>query len=763
MTIAPGAPANVYYDPLSFAVYDHPYEIYKQLRDHTPVYYNERRNLWVVSRHADVKACLRNHDQLVNKFGNDIDGTHDTMAVGFLVCQDPPRHSVLRDAVRRSFGAREILAMEDRTRERARELLNGLVAAGGGDFAAEVAIPLGFDAALRLVGAPTEDVPIFVEHFLRVMERTVGMLGVPEAALAASAETEERIAEVVEHRRQEIVDGIATDSADAITQILLSEARGGVDPAEVVGLAHLVLSAATDAPAALLTQCLNVLMAYPHLVEALRHHPEKIANFVEEVLRFDGPAQNLSRQAVSDVVLGDVTIPAGSRVMVLMASANRDERVFEDPDVFDLDRVFTPETKTMAFGEGIHSCMGAPLARLVARVMIEELVQRAELRVIGNPVRWVKQMVRGFSSLPVEVIEDPYERLTGAEQHHATKLTLTGSLQEFQTPVTVAAKTVESEGVVSLELRLPDGADLPAWEPGAHVDLLLEGAATRQYSLCGDPADAGTYRLGVLRDENGRGSSKFVHDRLEAGDTVHVRGPRNNFPLIESKTFLFIAGGIGITPILAMVRAAEASGADWKLVYGGRSRVSMAFLDELALYGDRVQLCPQDETGLLDLKALLAIPDADTKIYCCGPEPLLNAVEANCAHWPTGSLHLERFVAKPLSEPVLSTPFEVYLAKTGVTVTVDPDQSVLAAVESAGVKVLSSCQEGTCGTCETEVLEGVPDHRDSVLDAEARERGDCMMICVSRSCSPRLVLDLSSMVRLRTDHQELKDTDRAIP
>lgn len=747
MTIAPEAyrtvtPLNVHYDPLSFAVYDHPYDIYKQLRDRAPVYFNERRQLWVVSRYADVQACLRNHEQLVNKFGNDIDGTHDTMGVGFLVCQDPPRHSVLREAVRKCFGAREIRAMEDRTRDRARRLLADLVSAGGGDFATDVAVPLAFDTAVRLVGAPIEDLPIFVEHFYRVMERTVGRRDIPDSVMTASKETEERIAAIVEDRRGALAAGIDPDSADAISEIIKSEARGGVDRAEVVGLAHLVLSAATDAPAALITQCLHVLTTYPALLGHLRENPEKVANFVEEVLRFESPAQNLSRQAVADTTIGGVTIPAGDRVVVLMASANRDERVFSDPEVFDVDRVFTTESKVLTFGEGIHSCMGSPIARLVARVMVEELIRQPELRVVGNPPRWGKQMVRGFHTMPVEVVGDRVERLTGAEAHHATKLTLTARLLEVETPVRVAEKVTEADGVVSLVLHLPSGEPLPDWSPGAHVDLLLDGAATRQYSLCGDPADAASYRLGVLRDENGRGSSRFVHDRLEVGDTVHVRGPRNNFPLVPSPKYLFIAGGIGITPILAMIRGAEAAGADWKLMYGGRTRGSMAFRGELEQYGNRVAICPQDETGLLDLAGLLAEPTPATKVFCCGPEPLLNAVERSCAHWPSGSLHVERFVAKPLSEPVLSTPFEVQLRGSGVAVAVDPDQSVLDAVEAAGVSVLSSCREGTCGTCETAVLEGTPDHRDSILDTEARERGESMMICVSRSCTPRLVLDL---------------------
>jgi ferredoxin-NADP reductase len=328
-------------------------------------------------------------------------------------------------------------------------------------------------------------------------------------------------------------------------------------------------------------------------------------------------------------------------------------------------------------------------------------------------------------------------------QHRTTTVTLAGT--EFEADVRVEGKETAADGVVTLALREADDQPLPPWTPGAHVDLVLDGllgeGRTRQYSLCGDLADHHVWRLGILREVEGH-SSVFVHDRLQVGDVVRVRGPRNNFPLVDSPRYLFIAGGIGITPLLPMVAAADAAGADWRLVYGGRQRASMAFLDELAGYGERVSVRPQDETGLLDLDSLLGAPLEDTRVYCCGPEPLLAAVEERCAAWPPGSLHVERFTAKPLAEPVRAETFEVVLAQSELTLDVPPDRSILSVVEEAGIGVLSSCAEGTCGTCETPVLEGIPEHRDSVLGDEDRQANDCMMICVSRSCTERLVLDL---------------------
>jgi ferredoxin-NADP reductase len=228
------------------------------------------------------------------------------------------------------------------------------------------------------------------------------------------------------------------------------------------------------------------------------------------------------------------------------------------------------------------------------------------------------------------------------------------------------------------------------------------------------------------------------------GTRVRVRGPRNHFALVASPRYVFIAGGIGITPMLPMIAEAEAVGADWHLYYGGRSRGSMAFVGELHTYGDKVTLVPQDEAGILDLATILGDPRPDTLVYCCGPEGLLSAVEAGCAAgWPEGALHLERFAAKEVEAPAGGErSFELVLASSGITLTVPPDKSVFDVIQDAGVSVLGSCHEGICGTCEQAVLEGEVDHRDSVLSASEKAANDAMMVCVSRCLSDRLVLDL---------------------
>ena len=315
-------------------------------------------------------------------------------------------------------------------------------------------------------------------------------------------------------------------------------------------------------------------------------------------------------------------------------------------------------------------------------------------------------------------------------------------LGEAQHKLAVLSRRVAADGVVVLDLGHEDGAPLPEWQAGAHIDLELANGLTRQYSLCGVPGDRTRWTIGVLREQQSRGGSTFVHDVLHPGVRVSVVGPRNHFALQPSRNYVFIAGGIGITPILPMIKAAQNAGANWTLTYGGRTRSSMGFLNDLAPYGTKVSLQAFDEVGHIDLASLLDIPRPETLVYACGPEPLLAAIEAKCAVWGHGVLHVERFTAKPLDAPVCSGPFEIECARDGRVLTVPPGRSIMEVLEMAGYQVLCSCREGVCGSCETKLVSGLADHRDSVLSDDEKLRNDRMMVCVSRSRDGgRLVLD----------------------
>lgn len=298
--------------------------------------------------------------------------------------------------------------------------------------------------------------------------------------------------------------------------------------------------------------------------------------------------------------------------------------------------------------------------------------------------------------------------------------------------------------VVSVLLAAPDGAVLPSWRPGAHLDVELPSGRLRQYSLCGDPADRYHYRIAVRRIPTGLGGSIEVHDAVRPGHDLTVRGPRNAFPFVlpgygsPAARVHFVAGGIGITPILPMVRMADRLGVDWAMVYTGRRRDAMPFLDEIESFGDRVTVRTDDESGTPTAAALLAGVGRDTSVYCCGPVPMTAVIAAAVREMHGVELHSERFSAAPV---VAGTPFEVELARTGEVLAIPADRTVLDEVLRVRPDIAYSCRQGFCRTCKVHVLDGPPDHRDTVLTPDERAAGE-LLICVSRCAGERLVLDL---------------------
>lgn len=298
-----------------------------------------------------------------------------------------------------------------------------------------------------------------------------------------------------------------------------------------------------------------------------------------------------------------------------------------------------------------------------------------------------------------------------------------------------------ADGVLSLTLEHPEGGDLPPWSAGAHVDLVFEGIGTAQYSLCGPRGDR-SWRLAVLHQREGRGVSRHIHRVLRPGDRVRVGLPRNHFPLEPAPAYLFIAGGIGITPIRAMIEVADSAGTPWRLAYGGRCRAAMAFVDELAERADRVRLFPRDEARRLPVGTLLAEADHGAAVYCCGPEGLIAAVQAESERLGRAAPHFERFSAAPAALRGENRSFSVVLARSGITLEVGAGESIADVLDARGVFIPTSCRQGVCGSCETRVCAGRIDHRDFILSDAEKERGHTMMVCVSRAGDDRLTLDL---------------------
>ena len=754
---------------------------FRRLRDEAPVHFRAESPFgpfWSVTRYDDIVTVDKDFETFSAEPQIVLGSPPEGLDIEMFIALDPPRHDDRRAAVQDVVAPKNLEEMEALIRTRVAEVLDDLPVGEPFDWVDRVSIELTSRMLATLLDFPYDQRRKLAEWTDLVAASagaTGGATDVDESYRAA-AEMARAFSELWHDKAARLAAG-EEPGYDLITLMQLSEDSKDLinRPMEFLGDLTLLVVGGNDTTRNSMTGGVLALNQFPEEFDRLRAEPALVPKMIHEVLRWQTPLAYMRRVATKDTVLHGQFIRKGDKVVMWYAAANRDERRFEDPDRFIIDR--RNARHHLAFGIGTHRCMGSRLAELQLRILWEELLARFDdIEVLEEPERIQSNFVRGYSSMMVRLTPrgaerpepGPYRqrwldrsRRSSSERRQAagestpetapepTPETTSGTRTPRATrpgtevrTVTVARRRTPADGVVELTLASPDGAPLPAWQPGAHVDLLLEDGLTRQYSLCGDPARPDEWTVAVLLERDGRGGSSFVHDRLTEGTTLQVRGPRNHFPLEPSARYQFIAGGIGITPILAMVRAARAAGAEWELLYGGRSRASMAFLDELE--GDeRVTIWPQDQRGLLDLDSVLGEPRPDTQVYCCGPGPLLDAVESRCESWPDGALHLERFEAATVEAPedALET-FEVECVRSGVTVTVPQDRSVFEMIEEAGVDVLGSCLEGICGTCEADVLEGTPDHRDSVLNSAERACGKTMMTCVSRSLSSRLVLDL---------------------
>jgi vanillate O-demethylase ferredoxin subunit len=313
--------------------------------------------------------------------------------------------------------------------------------------------------------------------------------------------------------------------------------------------------------------------------------------------------------------------------------------------------------------------------------------------------------------------------------------------------VRVARKSREAEAICSYELVREDGAPLPPFEAGAHVDVHLPGKLVRQYSLCNAPGETHRYLISVLRDAASRGGSQAMHEHIDTGAVLQISEPRNHFPLVEAGRTLLLAGGIGVTPLLAMAEALSSRGAAFEMHYCARSPERAAFRERIGASSFAPQVHFHYDSGdasqKLDLSQLLAAPRPGTHLYVCGPQGFIDHVlgAARALGWPAAQLHVEYFGAVA-ADPNGDRPFDVRLASSGKVVTIPAGKTVIEVLAGQGVEIPYSCEQGVCGTCLTRVLEGVPDHRDMYLTEEEQAANDQFTPCCSRAKTPVLVLDL---------------------
>jgi cytochrome P450/ferredoxin-NADP reductase len=746
------------FDPFEDGYQQDPPEYVRWSREQEPVFFSPKLGYWVVTRYDDIKAIFRDNItfspsialEKITPTCSEANAVLDSYGFALnrtLVNEDEPAHMPRRRALIDPFTPEALKHHEPMVRNLAREYVDGFINEGRADLVDQMLWEVPLTVALHFLGVPEEDMDTLREYSIAHTVNTWGRPKPEEQVAVAHAVGKfwQFAGKMLDKMRQDPTGpgwmqyGIRKQKElpDVVTDSYLHSMM----------MAGIVAAHETTANAT--ANALKLLLQHPDAWRDICEDPSLIPNAVEECLRHNGSVAAWRRLATKDVVIGGIAIPAGSKLLIVTSSANHDEARFVDADFFDIRRENASDQLT--FGYGSHQCMGKNLARMEMQIFLEEFTRRLpHMKLADQTFSYVPNTsFRGPEHLYVE-----WDPARNPERHDESVL-------EVRTPVRIGepsshavsrAVTVErvsacADSIAHIRLVSADGRPLPRWAAGAHIDVRCgDTGLSRQYSLCGDPNDRNAFEIAVLQEPHGRGGSSWVHANVRKGDLLHIRGPRNHFRFTgDAKRAVFIAGGIGITPISAMAREAKARGIDYVIHYSGARRASMALLHELvALHGERLHVHVSEEGSRNDLALLLAEPDDDTHIYACGPARMLEALTASCMHWPADALRVEHFAsAKTVLDPSKEQSFEVELKDSGVVLTVAANQTVLDALQHANIDMQSDCREGLCGSCEVRVLKGRVDHRDMVLMRAEREANDRMMTCCSRACGgERLILEL---------------------
>lgn len=744
------------FSPFDAAYMQAPAEYLRWAREQEPVFWSPQLRHWVVTRYEDVKAVFR--DNMLFSPANVLEKvTPATPAVmhilqrhGFamnrtMVNEEEPEHMLRRRLLMEAFLPGRLGEFEPMARQLTREAMDRFIGKGRADLVRELFHPIPLQLALHFLGVPPE--------------RAAELCQIP---LAHTLNTWGRPTHAEQAEHAENLGRFWATSQDILQEMMAREGGQGwmyeairqhrLHP-EILPESYLrsmmmaILSAAHESTALALSSATLTLLSHRRAWEDVCANPAVIPNAVEECLRVAGSVIAWRRRSTAETVLGGVALPKGARLLIVQASANVDPRRFENPDEVDVYRESAIEHLT--FGYGAHQCMGKNIGRIQMRVMLEELARRLPHMVLqaDQPLDYLPNTsFRGPRALWVQW--DPQrnpERSPRAVPQAQPPFYMGPPARDSKArPVRVRERHEEGQGLVRLVLADPHGRELPAWTAGAHIDL-IDGGFRRKYSLCGPADDCSALHVVVQREDLGRGGSRHFFDALQAGSALKFSGPKNFFKLDESAAHVvLIAGGIGITPIAAMADRLQQQGRSYELHYAGGHRRCMALLARLERdHGERLTTYVKSEGRRMDLPARLARVDAATRVYACGPERLMAALQELSTGWPEGVLHLEYFHGGQAGrESSSESAFEVELQDSQLQLPVRADQTLLEALQAAGLDVPCDCGEGLCGACEVAVVEGGIDHRDKVLSKAERAAGQRMLACCSRASGQKIVLAL---------------------
>jgi cytochrome P450/ferredoxin-NADP reductase len=742
------------FDPFEDAYQLDPAECLRWAREQEPVFYSPKLGYYVVTRYEDVKTIFRDNItfspsvalEKITPFSDEAQQvlkSYDYAMNRTLVNEDEPAHMARRRALMQSFNPDQLVAQEPMVRRLAREFVDRFIDNGEADLVEQMLWEVPLSVALHFLGVPEEDMAKLREYSIA---HTVNTWGRP------SPEQQIEVAHKVGHFWQlagRVLDKMrATPDGPGWMRYAIRQQKALPDvvtDSYLHSMMMAIIVAAHETTSHASANAILALLRNRPLWDQLCDNPDLIPNAAEECLRFSGSVAAWRRITTCDTAIGDIPIPAGSRLLIVSASANHDPRHFENPDAIDLYRANT--TDHLTFGYGSHQCMGKNIARMEMRIFLEELTRRLPHMELVPDQRFTyvaNTSFRGPEHLRVrwDPARNP-ERIARQPSTPRRNYPIGApSVRDIARTLTVDSIEPDAERIIRINLAARAGEALPGWTPGSHIDVQL-GDLVRRYSLCGKPGEP-RWEIAVLREPESRGGSAFIHEQLRSGMEVQVRGPKNHFQLDERHTgrTILVAGGIGITPIIAMADRLKHLGKDYELHYCGRARRSMALLARAVKdHGDRLSIYSAEDGSRMNVAEFAARAADGAQIYACGPVRLLDALARETAASPE-RLHVEYFTAAEARlDPNVETAFDVVLKDSGLTVHVEPDQTLLAAVRAVGVDVPSDCEEGLCGTCQVEVVAGDIDHRDRVLTADERRVGDRMMACCSRGRG-KLVLNL---------------------
>lgn len=720
-----------------------------------PVFFSPELGYWVVTRYDDIKAIFRDHrsfspSNALEKITPPTDAVQKVLASydyamnRTLVNEDEPAHMARRRLLIDPFTPAAVREHEPLARKLAREYVDRFIDDGRADLVDQMLWEVPLTIALHFLGVDEEDMPLLRQYSIA---HTLNTWGRPDE------QEQLRVAHAVGNFWQlsgRILDKMRRDPSGPgwmkFGLRLQSEHPDVITDSYLHSMMMAGIVAAHETTANATANALRLLLQHPTAWRELAEDPELIPNAVEECLRFSGSIIAWRRVALTEVTVGGIRLPAGAKILMVMTSGNHDERHFNEADLLDIRR--ENATDHLSFGYGAHQCMGKNLARMELQVFLDELSRRLpHMRLAPQNFTYLPNIsFRGPEHLWVEWDPDQNPERRDPSVLARSQPARIGESVRVSTAMTLRVDGLRrvARDIVELTLSPADGRTLPRWQPGAHIDIECGGGLSRQYSLCGDPASPNAFKVAVLKDPHSRGGSVWIHERLAVGDLVKLRGPRNHFRFDESDPkAIFIAGGIGITPIMAMASRAKSLGIDYEIHYSGRSRDAIAYVDELqAQHGERLHLHVSDEGGRADLTALLSRAQAGTRVYACGPTRLLQVVERACAHWPDDALRIEHFQTVTQQDPAGQRAFEVELRDSGLVLQVPAGETLLNVLRSANIDIQSDCGEGLCGSCEVTVIAGEVDHRDVVLTRNERQQNRRMMACCSRAAGERIVLAL---------------------